>query len=158
MKKVVISALSAVIGAVAGAVATGKEAQKTVNKTQNMSDKHLALFLMMNRWVEVKQDGKNLIDYFHEKGYKSIAIYGMSYAGERLLHELKGSDIEVKCGIDRKADEIYTEVDMITPDDEIPQVDTVIVTSIYFFDEIKEKLEALTDMPVISLEDILYEV
>ena len=47
---------------------------------------------------------------------------------------------------------------MITPDDEIPQVDTVIVTSIYFFDEIKEKLEALTDMPVISLEDILYEV
>ena len=158
MKKVVISALSAVIGAVAGDVATVNEAQKTVNKTQNMSDKHLALFLMMNRWVEVKQDGKNLIDYFHEKGYKSIAIYGMSYAGERLLHELKGSDIEVKCGIDRKADEIYTEVDMITPDDEIPQVDTVIVTSIYFFDEIKEKLEALTDMPVISLEDILYEV
>lgn len=158
MKKVVISALSTVIGAAVGAVATGKEAQKTVDKTQKMSDKHLALFLMMNRWVEVKQDGKNLINYFHGKGYKSIAIYGMSYAGERLLHELKGSDIEVKCGIDQKADEIYTEVDMITPDDEIPQVDAVIVTSIYFFDEIKEKLEGVVDSPVISLEDVLYEV
>ena len=118
MKKVVVSALSTVIGAAVGAVVTGKEAQKTVNKTQKMSDKHLALFLMMNRWVEVKQDGKNLINYFHEKGYTSIAIYGMSYAGERLLYELKGSDIEVKCGIDQKADEIYTEVDMITPDEE----------------------------------------
>lgn len=158
MKKVVVSALSTVIGAAVGAVVTGKEAQKTVNKTQKMSDKHLALFLMMNRWVEVKQDGKNLINYFHEKGYTSIAIYGMSYAGERLLYELKGSDIEVKCGIDQKADEIYTEVDMITPDDEIPQVDAVIVTSIYFFDEIKEKLEGVVDSPVISLEDVLYEV
>ena len=158
MKKVVVSALSTVIGAAVGTVVTGKEAQKTVNKTQKMSDKHLALFLMMNRWVEVKQDGKNLINYFHEKGYTSIAIYGMSYAGERLLYELKGSDIEVKCGIDQKADEIYTEVDMITPDDEIPQVDAVIVTSIYFFDEIKEKLEGVVDSPVISLEDVLYEV
>lgn len=158
MKKVVISALSAVIGAAAGAVATGKETQKTVNKTQKMSDKHLALFLMMNRWVEVKQDGKDLANYFHEKGYKSVAIYGMSYAGERLVHELKGSDIIVKCGIDQKADEIYSEVDMITLDEEIPQVDVIIVTSIYFFDEIKEKLEALTDASVISLEDILYEV
>lgn len=158
MKKVVASALSTVIGAAVGAVVTGKEAQKTVDKTQKMADKHLALFLLMNRWVEVKQDGKNLINYFHEKGYTSIAIYGMSYAGERLLHELKGSDIEVKCGIDQKADEIYTEVDMITPDDEIPKVDAVIVTSIYFFDEIKEKLEGVVDSPVISLEDVLYEV
>lgn len=158
MKNAVISVLSAVIGAAVGAVAMGKEAQKTVNTTQRMSDKHLALFLMMNRWVEVKQDGKNLIDYFHEKSYKSIAIYGMSYAGERLVHELKGSDIEVKCGIDRKAGEIYTDLDMITQDDEIPQVDAIIVTSIYFFDEIKEKLETLTDSSVISLEDILYEM
>lgn len=158
MKKVAISALSAVIGAAAGAVATGKEARKTVDKTQKMSDKHLALFLMMNRWVEVKQDGKDLADYFRRKGYKNIAIYGMSYAGERLLHELKGSDIQVKCGIDQKADEIYSEVDMITLDEEIPQVDVIIVTSIYFFDEIKEKLEALTDAPLISLEDVLYEV
>lgn len=158
MKKGVITLIATMIGAAAGAFATGKEAQKTVNKTQQMSDKHLALFLMMNRWVEVKQDGKNLADYFYRKGYKSIAIYGMSYAGERLLHELKGSNIEVKCGIDRKADEIYTEVDMITPDDEIPQVDAVIVTSVYFFDEIMEKLESTVDSPVISLEDILYEV
>lgn len=158
MKKGVIATLAAAVGAVAGAVAIGKETQKTVNKTQGMSDKHLALFLMMNRWVEVKQDGKNLVDFFHEKGYKSIAIYGMSYAGERLLHELKGSDIEVKCGIDRKADEIYTDIDLITLDEEIPKVDVIVVTSIFFFDEIKEKMETLTDRPVISLEGILYEV
>lgn len=158
MKKVVISVLSAVFGAVAGAVAIGKEAQKTVNKSQKMSDKHLVLFLMMNRWVEVKQDGKNLADYFREKGYKSIAIYGMSYAGERLLHELKDSDIEVKYGIDQKADEIYTDVDVLTMDDELPGVDVVVVTSIYFFDEISEKLADLMDSPVISLEDILYEM
>lgn len=158
MKKGIISVLSAVAGAAAGAGAVGKVMEEGAEKARAMSDKHLELFLMMNRWVEVKQEGIELTDYFLKNGYKSIAIYGMSYAGERLLCELKGSDIEVKCGIDQRADEIYSEVDVITLDDEIPQVDAIVVTSIYFFDEIQEKLEALTDKPVISLEDILYEV
>ena len=158
MKKGFIATVSTIAGVTAGALTTGRAAQKTVRATKQMSDKHLALFLMMNRWVEMKQDGKNLADYFREKGYKSIAIYGMSYAGERLLHELKDSDIKVKCGIDQKADEIYTDVDVLTMDDELPRVDAVVVTSIYFFEEISEKLTALMDSPVISLEDILYEM
>lgn len=158
MKKGLISVVSAVTGAAIGAGALGKVIAGETGKAQAMSDKHLALFLMMNRWVEVKQDGKNLADYFRKMGYKDIAIYGMSYAGERLLRELEGSDIHVKCGIDQKADEIYSKVDIITLDETIPQVDAIIVTSVYFFDEIKEKLETLTDKPVVSLEDVLYEV
>ena len=39
--------------------------------------------------------------------YKEIAIYGMSYLGERLADELAGSDITVKYAIDRNADNIY---------------------------------------------------
>ncbi len=158
MKKGLIAVLATIAGTAVGTVITGKVVQNTLHGTQQMSDKHLALFLMMNRWVEVKQDGKSLFAYFHDKEYKSIAIYGMSYAGERLLHELKNSGIEVKYGIDQKADEIYTDVDILTINDELPNVDAIVVTSIYFFNEISEKLKALTDIPVISLEDILYEI
>ena len=64
MKKGSVSAISALVGAifgaVAGTVATLKASDNTVEKTKNLSDKHLALFMMMNQWVKVKQEGKNL--------------------------------------------------------------------------------------------------
>jgi hypothetical protein len=149
---------SALTGAVAGACAVGKTTGEKINKTQNMSDKHLALFLMMNQWVKVKQEGKNLASYFEKNGYKKIAIYGMSYAGETLVDELKGSDIKVAYGIDQKANSLYSDVDIVTMDDELEKVDAIVVTAITYFDEIEDKLSEKIDCPIVSLEDILYEV
>ena len=74
MKKGSVSAISALVGAIFGAVAgtvvTLKASDNTVEKTKNLSDKHLALFMMMNQWVKVKQEGKNLSEYFEKQGYK----------------------------------------------------------------------------------------
>lgn len=158
MKKGMISVLSVLAGAAVGAGTIGKMASKTTDKAQALSEKHLALFLMMNQWVKVKQEGKNLASYFEEKGYKKIAVYGMSYAGETLLDELKDSAVEVAYGIDRNAECIYADVDIISADDELDDVDAIIVTAITFFDEIDEKLSQKVNCPIISLEDVLYEV
>lgn len=158
MKKGMISVLSVLAGAAVGAGTIGKMAGKATDKAQAMSDKHLALFLMMNQWVKVKQEGKNLSSYFEEKGYKKIAVYGMSYAGETLLDELKDSEVEVAYGIDKNADGIYADVDIVSVDDELDDVDAIIVTAITFFDEIDEKLSQKINCPIISLEDVLYEV
>lgn len=158
MKKTVISILSALTGAAVGAGAIGKVSVDKTKKIQSMSDKHLALFLMMNQWVKVKQEGKKLSDYFEKNGYKKIAIYGMSYAGETLLEELEGSGIEVSYGIDQKADALFLDVDVVSMEDTLEEVDAVVVTAITFFDEIEERLSEKLNCPVISLEDILYEV
>lgn len=158
VKKGVISVLSALAGAAVGVGAIGKVQMDQTSKIQSMSDKHLALFLMMNHWVKVKQEGKNLSEYFEENGYKRIAIYGMSYAGETLVDELKGTGIAIAYGIDKNADSIYADVDVVTMDDSLDKVDAVVVTSITFFDEVEEALSRKMDCPVLSLEDILYEV
>lgn len=162
MKKSVGSVLSslagAVVGATVGAAAVGKTMGDKVNEWKSMSDKHLALFLMMNQWVKVKQEGKNLAEYFAKNGYKKIAIYGMSYAGESLLEELKDTGIEVAYGIDKNADKIYAEVELVSTGDELEEVDAVVVTPITFFDKVEELLSAKLDCPIISLEDVLYEV
>lgn len=139
-------------------MAAGKAMEKKAEKWQQLSDKHLALFLMMNQWVKVKQEGKNLSDYFGRNNYKNIAIYGMSYAGETLMDELKDSEICVKYGIDRRAGRICEEIDIVTMDDDLPEVDAVVVTAITFFDEIEEELGNKLNCPILSLEDILYEV
>ena len=158
MKKGVISALSALAGAVIGAGVIGKKKDKKTKKAWKMSDKHLALFLMMNQWVKVKQEGKNLSAYFEKNGYKKIAIYGMSFAGETLVDELRGSDVYVAYGIDQNAETIYTDVEVVTMENTLAEVDAIVVTAISFFDEIEEKLSEKIDCPVISLEDILYDV
>lgn len=158
MKKSIVSILSMVVGASVGAGAVGKIQKDKLDGIQKMSNKHLALFLMMNRWVKVKQEGKNLVSYFEKNGYKSIAVYGMSYAGVTLIDELKGTGVSVAYGIDKKANSIYADVNVLSMDDYLEPVDAVVVTAITFFNEIEEKLSEKMDCPIISLEDILYEL
>lgn len=158
MKKKAVAVLSVLMGSALGAGAVGKAATGKAKKMRDMSDKHLELFLMMMQWVKVKQDGKNLASYFEKNGYKKIAIYGMSYAGETLVDELRNSDITVAYGIDQKADNLYADINIVSADADLEEVDVVVVTAITFFDEIKEKLSDKIDSPIISLDDILYEV
>lgn len=158
MKKGILAILSTLAGAMIGTAATKKNADKAMNKAQMMSDKHLALFLMMNRWVQMKQEGKSLIDYFEKYNYRTIAIYGMSYAGERLMDEVRDSGITVRYGIDKNADGIYADIDIFSPDEQLQEVDAVIVTSIFFIDEIEKVLADQLSCPIISLEDILYDI
>lgn len=158
MKKSVISILSVLTGAVVGAGAVSKVKGDKIQKSDQMSSKHLNLFLLMNQWVKVKQEGKNLATYLEQHDYNKIAIYGMSYAGETLIEELKGTNVEVVYGIDKNAESIYADVDVVTMEDTLGKVDAIVVTAITFFDEIEEKLSEKIDCPIISLEDILYEV
>lgn len=158
MKKGIISILSALAGTTIGAGIMAKATSDKINKIQALSDKHLELFLMMNQWVKVKQDGKHLADYLEREGYKNIAIYGMSYAGETLVKELKNTNINVAYGIDKKGEAVYADVEVFSLEDEFEKVDAVIVTAITFFDEIEQELSEKLDCAIISLEDILYEV
>lgn len=158
MKKAIISVLSATAGAAVGAAAVGRTTTDEKNKIKKMSDKHLALFLMMNQWVKVKQEGKNLSSYFEANGYKKIAIYGMSYVGETLVDELKGTGVEVAYGIDKNAEGIYADIEVFSVDDNLEEADVIVVTAITFFDEIEKMLASKVKCPIISLEDVLYEI
>lgn len=162
MRKGTLSVISALtgtlVGAIAGAGAVAKVTGESESKIKQLSDKHLELYLMMNQWVKIKQEGKNLDSYFEKYGYKKIAIYGMSYAGETLINELRDSGIEIAYGIDRNADSIYADVDVFSIEDTLENVDAVVVTAITFFDEIEEKISTKLDCPIVSLQDILYEM
>lgn len=162
MKKAIISTVSALTGAVVGAagwaLSVGKANSDQIQSWHQRSDKHLELYLAMNQWVKVKQEGKNLSSYFEKNGYKKIAIYGMHYMGETLLEELKGTDVQVAYGIDKNADQIFADVDVVSMEDSLEEVDAVVVTAFTFFDEIEKQLNEKMSCPILSLRDILYEV
>lgn len=135
-----------------------RDEMKKILDKQLLSDKHLALVKMMNQWLRVKQVGKNLASNFEKNGYNKIAIYGMSYAGEALVRELEGTKVKVAYGIDKNANSISADIDVVTIEDDLTEVDVVVVTAICSFNEIKDKLMSKMPCPVISLEDILYEM
>ena len=82
----------------------------------------------------------------------------MKELGERLFDELRDSEVEVKYIIDKKADTMYADVDIITPEEPMEEVDAIVVTAIHYMDEIEEMLEQKVDYPIISLQEIVDEV
>lgn len=158
MKKSISNFIILLVGGVLGAIGMEKVMNGKTEQDQKLSDKYLVLFLMMNQWVKVKQEGKHLASYFEKKGYKTIAVYGMSFAGETLVNELKGSGIQILYGIDQRGGSVYTDINIVTKEDTLAAVDAVVVTAISFFEEIEEELCRKVDCPILSLGDILYQI
>lgn len=157
MKKIMYSLIAMLAGVVVTTVAVREVMKKEIEVQRSISEKHLALFQMMDQWVAVKQQGKNLADYLERMGYRTIAIYGMSYAGQRMVEELKGSNIKIEYGIDKRAGTICSDINVVMMEDELAIVDAIVVTPITFYDEIEKELSEKIDCPILSLENILYE-
>lgn len=110
------------------------------------------------RFVYVKQLGLHLEEYFLKKNYKNIAVYGIKNIGERLLEELRYSQIHIKYAIDRNAEQICSDVDVVLPNSQLQEVDAIVVTAIFFFEEIKEDLSKRIKCPIISFDEVLDDV
>lgn len=158
MKKGISALLGMVAGAAAGGIAAGTSSSKKIKEMAEVHAKVHELYMAFDQWLQIRQEGKTLVEYFTRNDYKTVAVYGMKELGERLCDELRGSDITVSYAIDQNADAIYADVDVVMPDDELAPVDVIVVTAITYFDEIEEKLCEKVDCPIVSLEDILYEM
>lgn len=158
MKKGTAVVLSTLIGAAAGAVGSGYLSGKKVEQKSEKVDKFKGYYNMLNQWLTLKQEGKNLSEYFKNNEYKTIAIYGMGEMGNRLYDELKDTDIQIKYAVDKDAASTYSELDVIEPDDDFSEVDVMVVTATFAFDEIEGKISNKVDFPIVSLEDVVYEI
>ncbi len=86
------------------------------------------------------------------------SIYGIGYLGKHFVEELDQSDITVKFIVDKKAEQSPNKIAIYRPDDLFPEVDVIVVTAIVDFDDISDLLESKVDCPIVSLEDIIYEL
>lgn len=158
MKKGFLALTGAVVGAAAGAVAVNKLQGQVADAKDAKIDKFKGYYNMLNQWLVLKQEGKSLEKYFTDNNYKTIAIYGMGEMGNRLYDELKNSGIEVKYAVDQNAAGTYSELEVLDKEDDFTEVDAIIVTATFAFDEIEEELSEKVDFPIVSLEDVVYEV
>lgn len=157
MKKSIIGAILA--GTVIGGSIIGNWKDKKIKQKEEQELKYAELTRLLAQWVNLKQDKKELKRYFIENNFKQIAVYGVSYVGKCLIHELRNTEIEVAYVIDQRGDAIDLEeqIRLVHPDDEMEPVDAVIVTSVYYFEQIEKKMQEKIDCPIISISDIVFE-
>ena len=155
MKKKILTLIPIlVLGIMAGII---KEKNTEIKLMEKKSEKDLHNVILFEQWLFIKQDNKSIEDYLKRKEIKTIAIYGMDFVGERLYDELKDTSIEVRYAIDRRGGCLCGDIPVISLEEEFDPVDAIVVSAVYYFDEIKESLLMRTDIPVVSLETLLFE-
>lgn len=135
----------------------GKKMSKIICKEQMSAEKFFPMYQTMERWARVKQKNKCISEYFQLHGYKRIAVYGMGDIGVLFVKELENSGIDIVYGIDRNI-HIGGSVKIYHPDDTLPDVDAVVVTAVAYFDKIEEMLSKKMECPVLSIEDIVFDL
>ncbi|MCI8377739.1 MAG: hypothetical protein HFH72_04370 [Lachnospiraceae bacterium] len=150
--------ISFLAAAGAGIALTVRMKNEEIQKRQKSKDKFKGYYNLLNQWLRLRQENKSLGTFFTENQYKTAAIYGMGELGNRLYDELKDSAVQVKYAIDENTAGTYSEIEVIGPEGDFPEVDVIVVTAVFAYREIEEKLSGRTDIPIVSLEDIVYEI
>lgn len=154
---IVTICLALTAGFLLGRRTSGKIEGKKEDENRKLAEKNRTQFFVVNQWLKLKQMGESISGYLTERGYEKVAIYGMSYTGERVLFELKNAGIEVVYGIDKRAGGAASEINILSPDDDLPSVDAVIVSEAFCYEEVEPVLRKKLSCPVISLEEVVYE-
>ena len=113
------------------------------------------MFLLSLQWTVNLQGKHSISDYLLDKGYRKIAIYGMSDMGKALLNELKQSELIVEYVIDRNAGEIFVDIPVLLPENDFLDTDVIIVTPFLQYDAIEGMLRKKSSCDIISIKDII---
>lgn len=131
---------------------------RRLKDVQRDAAKYKSLFQVLALWLEAKQNDLSFKVLLDQKGYSSVAIYGVHVLGERLLDDLRDAGIDVLYGIDRKNGSMKENLQVYKPSENLPAVDVVIVTAVNDFEVIKQELEKKVACPIVALDDLLCEL
>lgn len=113
-------------------------------------------FLFLNEWMDKKRKNPlKLVEFLEEYKTGRIAIYGAGEIGLHLYKELCVSNIEVICFIDRSKIEVGARVPVYSLQDELPEIDTVIISVVHSQEKIKESILEKMNCNILFLEELI---
>lgn len=151
----VVGVLAILVAGIAGVLYEKRLISKSRTTEMEQEEKLRGFYELLIDWVRLYQNGQKLSHYLGENNIHTIAIYGFKELGECLYQELIGTDVKVLYIIDKDAGSIFADIDIVTPDQELRDVDAIIVTAIHYYNEISDMLSKKVDCQVLSLKDII---
>lgn len=110
---------------------------------------------IFDKWMTLLEKDIFVDNILSEKGYKSVAVYGMGLLGKHLVKQLCGSKINVKYIIDRNATLSYKNIPFIRIGEQMDKIDAIIVTPVGEYNCIKEELLNYYSCDIVSLQNII---
>ena len=158
MKKSIILATIIGIGGYWG-LKKYKSEKEEKEKFATTAKKDNAIMETMMQWVQVEHEGKSISALLNEMNYKTIGIYGYGYLGKQLERVLLDGSIEIACVIDKKLKNRVNGDIILQPSNQLPAMDAIVVTSPFYFAEIKDELEKWeVQADIISIDALLYQL
>ena len=112
------------------------------------------MYEKLNRIIEITQR-QDVEKRLLEKEIKKIAIYGVGLYGKWLLNILKDSNINIEYAIDSRADVKDIGIPVIQPEKTGGSVDAIIVTPVFDYGSIRNKIKEKYSCRIMSIEEIL---
>lgn len=132
--------------------------EKQIIKVENKNRKYQKFYGCLNKWMENLEKGKYIYDYLSKKEIKTVAIYGYGALGKHVLKELEDSKVKVKYLIDQHYNIGKNSLKVVSPEEDLEDVDAIVVTPIMEYENIESKLRNKTKAVILSLEAIVYDI
>lgn len=131
-----------------------------VQESNLKKKKYLAMFHVVRRWLNLKNNGVNLANFFKEQSYNRIAIYGLGYIGRSFLCEVENSGLSVQYALDKKNSliDFKQQLKVFQLEDDLPKVDMVVVTLVERYENIVKQLKEKLKCPIITIEELISEL
>lgn len=129
-----------------------------VNDSRFVAWKYNNLYhTILNDWMDIRDRGSHI---FMKYEYSKIALYGAGRMCQHLICDLKKTTIQCKGIFDKNMEVNSIKEFTVTHElkrflKDIADVEVIIVTAISSYDEIKDILKGKTDIPILSLEEMI---
>ncbi len=128
------------------------------SEAEYKAEKFHSYFLLMDKWMALKEQHLHLAHYLKKYHYNEIAVYGLGILGKHLITELIDDEVMVKYVIDKREGLSYSGIPICKIGSELEPVDVIIVTALQEYDEIWNNIRTYgISFPILSLAELIYD-
>ena len=157
MVKVVLFFSGILLGAVILTFFLLMVSYRIINLKNMRINKFSLYFELFDSWLCLKENNIAVEKYFVQNDIHNIAIYGAGKVARHLIAELKNSSINIAYLVDNNVKELLN-FPIYSLAEQLPNVDCIVITATFDYENIKKKINRITDTDVILIDDILNEL
>lgn len=132
-----------------------KETEIQVTESDDRARKAERAYANTARWLQIRQKGHTLNEYFRKYHIHTLAIYGMALMGRMLCDELEGGETEIRYLLDKNPGDMQNVLEFVSLDGKKLKVDAIVVTVAGAEEQIVEDIKEKGYQRVIGLSEIL---
>lgn len=114
-------------------------------------------YQLLNRWMVNHENDRWIAKVLSSLNMYNIAIYGMGDLGRHLEKELESSVIKVSLCFDKRSVFLHRDDALTYIKERYSDLDVIIVTPVMEYKDIRLHLKKFFDVPIMSLEELVYE-